>query len=293
MAKPARRRTEKPAPKSPLRQKLDETVAFLRARSKATPEVALILGSGLGPLADRIGSPTRIPYEEIPHFPRSTVEGHSGILVFGELAGRRVVALKGRFHPYEGWSPERVVYATRTFRHLGIKKLIVSNAAGGVNRNFKTGDLMIIDDIVNFQFVNPLIGRNEDWLGGRFPDMSRPFSPRLRALAEEVALAEKVPFRRGVYWANMGPTYETRAELRAMGQLGADAVGMSTVPEVIAAIHCGFDEILGISCITNLATGEISAKPTHQEVLDVAKQAERGFCRVVEGVLAKMGRAKR
>jgi purine-nucleoside phosphorylase len=273
-----------------LRAKLDETVAFLRGRTKVKPEVALILGSGLGPLADRIESPVRIPYEEIPHFPRSTVEGHSGLLVFGKLAGRPVVALKGRFHPYEGWSPERVVYATRTFRHLGIRKLIVSNAAGGVNRSFRIGDLMIIDDFVNFQFVNPLIGRNEDWLGGRFPDISRPFSTRLQGLAEAVALEAKVPFQRGVYWANMGPTYETRAELRAMGQLGADAVGMSTVPEVIAAIHCGFQEILGISCITNLATGDSAAKPTHQEVLDVAKRAEQGFCTVVEGVLARMGR---
>lgn len=273
---------------NPLLQNLDETVAALRARSPDTPEAALILGSGLGPMADRIEDPIVIPYEEIPHFPRSTVSGHAGKLVFGTVRGRKVVALKGRFHLYEGWDAGDCVYPVRTFRKLGCETLVVSNAAGGVNRTFTEGDLMLIDDVINFQFANPLIGGNDDALGPRFPDMSRPFSSRLRKLAEEVALELGVAYQRGVYWANTGPTYETRAELRMMGRMGADAVGMSTVPEVIAAIHCGFKDILGISCITNMATGESVAKPNHQEVLDVAKRVEGAFCDVVSGVLERL-----
>lgn len=273
---------------NPLLEKLDETAAALAEKSPAAPEVALILGSGLGPMADRIEDPVVVPYEEVPHFPRSTVAGHAGKLVFGTVSGKRVVALKGRFHLYEGWSAGDCVYPVRTFRRLGCQTLVVSNAAGGVNRSFTEGDLMILDDVINFQFQNPLIGTNDDALGPRFPDMSKPFSARLRGYAEEVARDLGVAYQRGVYWANTGPTYETRAELRMMGQMGADAVGMSTVPEVIAAVHCGFTDILGISCITNMATGENVAKPNHQEVLDVAKRVEGAFCDVVAGVLARL-----
>jgi purine-nucleoside phosphorylase len=271
-----------------LMDNLRETADSLRTKIPAAPEVALILGSGLGPLADRIEDPVVIPYEEIPHFPRSTVVGHSGVLVFGTLSGKRVVALKGRFHLYEGWQATDCVYPVRVFRQLGCHTMVVSNAAGGVNRHFREGDLMLIEDIINFQFTNPLIGPNDDDLGGRFPDMSQPFSKKLLGLAEEVALENKVCYQKGVYWANTGPTYETRAELRLMGQMGADAVGMSTVPEVIAAVHCGYQDILGISCITNLATGEDVAKPNHQEVLDTAKRVEGAFCDVVSGVLARI-----
>lgn len=271
-----------------LKQKISETAAALRKQVKTAPEVALILGSGLGPLAERIEGPTRVPYGEIPHFPTSTVVGHSGQLVFGTLGGKAVVALKGRFHLYEGWSPGECTFPVRVFRALGCKTMVVSNAAGGVNRFFREGDLMLIDDIVNFQFTNPLIGPNDESLGPRFPDMSQPFSRRLLALAEEVAREKKVAHQRGVYWANTGPTYETRAELRMMGRMGADAVGMSTVPEVIAAVHAGFEEILGISCITNMATGESAAKPNHEEVLATAKRVEGAFCDVVTGVLSRM-----
>lgn len=270
-----------------LRQRLDQTTRFLRARSSERPEVALILGSGLGPLAERIQDPVVIPYEEIPHFARSTVEGHGGVLVFGTLGGRRVVALKGRFHLYEGWSPQDCVYPVQVFHRLGAQALLVSNAAGGVNRNFQEGDLMMLDDVINFMFQNPLIGANDEAVGPRFPDMSELFSPRLQKLALEVARDRKVPLRRGTYWANSGPTYETRAELRWMGQMGADAVGMSTVPEVIAATHIGFPEVLGISCITNMATGETVAHPNHDEVMEVAKRVEKGFCELVEGILER------
>lgn len=273
---------------SSLMETLRETADYLRTKVETTPEIALVLGSGLGPLADRIENPTVIPYEEIPHFPRSTVVGHSGVLVFGTLSGKQVVALKGRFHLYEGWEAKDCVYPVRVFRQLGCHTLVVSNAAGGVNRSFSEGDLMLIDDIINFQFANPLVGANEDELGIRFPDMSQPFSKKLMKLAEEVALEQGVAYQRGVYWANTGPTYETRAELRMMGMMGADAVGMSTVPEVIAAVHCGYQDILGISCITNLATGENVAKPNHQEVLDTAKRVEGAFCDVVSGVLARI-----
>ncbi len=273
-----------------LSQRLQETADSLKSKVPTTPRIGLILGSGLGPLADRIENQTVIPYEDIPHFPTSTVRGHAGILVFGTLGGQPVVALKGRFHLYEGWKAEDCVYPVRVFRQLGCDTLVVSNAAGGVNRSFSEGDLMILDDIVNFQFANPLIGANDESLGPRFPDMSEPFSKRLRGLAEEVALEKGVAFQRGVYWANTGPTYETRAELRMMGRMGADAVGMSTVPEVIAAVHCGFQDILGVSCITNMATGETVDKPNHQEVLDVAKRVEGAFCDVVTGVLERLDR---
>ncbi len=271
-----------------LTARLDESAARIRSRLPDSPEVAVILGSGLGPLADRIRDPVRIPYGEIPHFPRSTVEGHAGILVCGTLGGRKVAAMKGRFHLYEGWSPDQVAYPVRTLRRLGCKTLVVSNAAGGVNRNFAVGDLMLIDDIVNWMFENPLAGRNDEAVGPRFPDMSRPFSKRLLGLAESVCLEKRIPYRRGVYWGNMGPCYETRAELRMMARMGADAVGMSTVPEVIAAVHAGFEEILGLSCITNKATGERVEKPNHQEVLDVAKRVETSFCDVVTGVLERL-----
>jgi len=266
----------------------EEAATLLKTKIVEAPEVAVVLGSGLGPLADRIEDPVVVPYEEIPHFPRPTVEGHSGKIVLGKLGGKAVVALKGRFHLYEGWDPAVCAFPVRVFRALGCRVMIVSNAAGGVNRSFSEGDLMILDDVINFQFQNPLIGPNDEALGLRFPDMSRPFSPRLQALAEEVALEQKVAYQRGVYWANTGPTYETRAELRMMGQMGADAVGMSTVPEVIAAVHAGIEEILGISCITNMATGETVAKPNHDEVLETAKRVEGAFCDVVTGVVARL-----
>lgn len=271
-----------------LNQRLEETCASLREKAPDAPEVAIILGSGLGPLAGEIQDAVRIPYREIPHFPTSTVKGHDGAMVFGTLGGKRVVAMKGRFHLYEGWTPSNCVFPVRVMRKLGCSRMVVSNAAGGVRRTFRVGDLMILDDVINWQFQNPLIGPNDEAMGPRFPDMSAPLSPRLIQIAEEVALEKGIPHHRGVYWANSGPCYETRAELRMMGRMGADAVGMSTVPEIVAAVHCGFEEILGISCITNLATGEISAKPNHQEVLDAAKEVEGRFCGLVEGVLSRM-----
>jgi purine-nucleoside phosphorylase len=264
-----------------------EAAAEVRRRAGRTPEVGIILGSGLGALADQVAADAVIPYDEIPHFPRPGVEGHAGRLVVGTLEGRAVAVMQGRVHFYEGYSLAEVAFPTRVLRVLGAGILIVTNAAGGLNRLWKAGDLMVIADHINFMGSNPLMGPNEDELGPRFPDMSQSYDPALAALAEAAALELGIPLRKGVYIGVSGPSYETPAELRMMARWGADAVGMSTVHEVIAARHAGM-RVLGISAITDMATGEVVEKVTHEDVIATARRIEPVFVRLVRRIVATL-----
>ncbi|HXF81944.1 MAG TPA: purine-nucleoside phosphorylase [bacterium] len=270
-----------------LREQLAQAVAYVRGRTTLAPRLALILGSGLGALADHIEAEAQIPYAEIPGFPRSTVEGHAGRLIIGQLEGRPVVAMQGRVHYYEGYSLAEVVFPVRVMKLLGAATLLVSNAAGGINRQWHRGDLMIIADHINFFGANPLWGPNDPELGPRFPDMSQAYDPALIALAERAALAEGIPVRKGVYIGVSGPSFETPAELRMMARWGADAVGMSTVPEVIAARHMGM-RVLGLTAITDLATGEQVTPVSHEEVLAAAREIEPKFIRLVRRIVREL-----
>lgn len=250
------------------------------------PVAALILGSGLGGLADRISDAQRIPFGQIPGFPSATVAGHAGVLISGELAGRSVLALAGRFHMYEGHAAALAAFPTRVLAALGAKTLIVSNAAGGIQPSLIPGDLMLIRDHINFMFRNPLIGpagRDEP----RFPDMSSPYDDDLRALARQVAREERIALAEGVYCGLLGPTYETAAEVRMLSFLGADAVGMSTVPEVIVANVLGM-KVLGVSCVTNMACGLSTTPITHNEVIETTARVAAKFERLVSGVVARL-----
>lgn len=231
-------------------EEIQEAVGTIRAVSDLTPKIGIILGTGLGTLTEKINVTARIEYKDIPHFPTSTVDTHAGELILGHLSGHPVVAMSGRFHFYEGYSLQQVTFPVRVAAALGIHTLVVSNAAGGMNPQFKAGDLMVITDHINFMGDNPLIGPNDDRLGTRFPDMSAPYTNALIDLAEETAIELGIPLRRGVYLACPGPCLETRAEYRFMRYLGADAVGMSSVPEVIVAVHSGL-QVLGFSAITD------------------------------------------
>ncbi|HEX7755332.1 MAG TPA: purine-nucleoside phosphorylase [Niabella sp.] len=254
-------------------QQVQETVAFLQEQYPAIPEVGIVLGSGLGNFAQHIQVEKEVPYAEIPNFPVSTVKGHSGKLIFGELAGKKVVAMAGRFHFYEGYTPQEVVFPIRVFKLLGIKQLLLSNAAGGVNPGFSVGDIMIITDHISFGTPNPLIGKNiEEW-GTRFPDMSEPYRKGLITRAKEICAAANITVREGVYYAVTGPTFETRAEYKMIHTLGADAVGMSTVQETIVANHMGLD-VFAVSIITDMGIREEENTITHEEVLEAAKNAE-------------------
>jgi purine-nucleoside phosphorylase len=266
---------------------MNEAADAIRQRVDTRPELGIVLGSGLGALADAIEVAGAVRYSEIPHFPPSTVEGHAGRLVLGTLEGKQVAAMQGRVHFYEGYAIQDVVFPIRVLYALGCRTLLVSNAAGGINREWKAGDLMIISDHINFQGANPLIGPNDVSLGPRFPDMSRPYDGELIALAERCAVEERIGIRRGVYVAVTGPSYETAAELRMLRGLGADAVGMSTVPEVIAARHMGM-RVLGITAITDMATGEVVQPVTHEEVLAVARELEPRFVRLVRRIVREM-----
>jgi purine-nucleoside phosphorylase len=261
----------------------------VRRRWTAVPEVAVILGSGLGALADRIAADVIVPYDEIPHFPRPAVEGHRGRLVLGTLQGRTVAAMQGRAHYYEGHTIADVVLPVRVLHELGARTLIITNAAGGLNSAFRAGDLMIISDHINFTGANPLIGPNEAAWGTRFPDMSAAYDPALAELADGIARNMSLSVRRGVYVGVTGPSYETPAELRMMARWGADAVGMSTVNEVIAARHAGM-RVLGISAITNLATGQPGLAVTHHEVVEVTGRIERQFVEYVTNIIAALPR---
>jgi purine-nucleoside phosphorylase len=250
------------------------------------PVAAIVLGSGLGGLVDRIERPVRIAYADVPGFPGSTVAGHAGVVIAGTLAGKFVVALAGRFHLYEGHPARLAAFPARVMHALGARTLIVSNAAGGVNRLWQPGDLMLIRDHINLMFQNPLIGAEEPG-DARFPDMSDPYDPALCAVARSVARAQGVVLREGVYAAVAGPAYETKAEIRMLGLLGADAVGMSTVPEVIAARAIGM-KVVGFSCITNLASGLSDQAISHAEVLETTDRVAASFQRLVTGVVERL-----
>ncbi|WP_309087634.1 purine-nucleoside phosphorylase [Domibacillus sp.] len=268
-------------------QHIEEAAGFLKEKLNATPEIGLILGSGLGVLADEVENAVSIPYETIPHFPVSTVEGHAGELVIGTLSGKTVAAMKGRFHYYEGYSFQEVTFPVRVMKALGIETIIVTNAAGGVNESFEPGDLMLISDHLNLMGGNPLIGKNDSRLGVRFPDMSVAYSRELRELAKKAAERIGLNVREGVYAGNTGPVYETPAEVRMARVLGADAVGMSTVPEVIAARHGGMN-VLGISCISNMAAGILDQPLAHDEVIETTEKVRAEFLAYVKEIVQSL-----
>ena len=268
-------------------ERLEQTAAYIRDRCGAAPDTAVVLGSGLGDFADRLLDAVATPYGDLPHWPASTVIGHSGTLVIGNIGTRRVAALAGRAHFYEGHDLATVVFAVRVMGRLGVKQVILTNAAGGINTGFAQGALMIIDDHINLLGSNPLIGPNDERLGTRFPDMSEVYSSRMRRIADEAAAATGIPVTHGVYIATYGPSYETPAEIRYFRQIGADAVGMSTVPEAIAARHMGL-EVLGISCITNMAAGVLPGPLNHEEVMDTARRVRGSFIALLEGILARL-----
>jgi len=270
-----------------LRAKVVESVEFINQKSEIKPKIAIILGTGLGRLAEDIEEKEIIPYSEIPNFPISTVQSHSGNLVLGKLGNKEVVAMQGRFHYYEGYSLKEVTFPVRVMNKLGADIIIISNAAGGMNRFFKRGDLMVITDHINLFGDNPLIGPNDEELGPRFPDMSEAYCQKLIELAKKVALKERIRLREGVYAGLTGPTLETPAEYRFLIKVGADAVGMSTVPEVIVANHMGM-KVLGISCITDLAIDGVAVKTSVEEILKAASDAEPIMTKLIEKVIKKI-----
>ena len=267
--------------------RLEAALAAIRSRTKVQPKVALVLGSGLGGFADTLESATKIPYAEIPTMPSSGVVGHAGNLVIGRAEGLDVVAMQGRVHLYEGHPPADVVFGARLMIRMGARIVIITNAAGGANPAFEPGDLMLIDDHLNLTGQSSLTGPNEDALGPRFPDMSKAYDPALKALALEAASHAGFQLVRGVYAGNLGPAYETPAEVRLASRLGADAVGMSTVLETIAARHMGA-RVLGISCITNKAAGLSPTALDHAEVEETARAARGRFVALLRGVLGKI-----
>lgn len=256
-----------------MMQQLQETVDYIRKHIAGEASAGIILGSGLGNLANVIVAEKEIAYKDIPHFPVSTVEGHKGRLIFGELGGKKVWVMAGRFHYYEGYTAQQVAYPVRAMRLLGVQTLLLSNAAGGVNPGFTIGTLMIIKDHISFFTTNPLIGKNEDQLGTRFPDMSEPYSKELIGKAKAIAAANGIEVKEGVYTGVTGPTFETRAEYKLIHVLGGDAVGMSTVQETIAAVHAGM-KVFAISVITDIGIREEENTITHEEVLQAARDAE-------------------
>ena len=253
----------------------------------AVPHVAIVLGSGLGDFANTLKDAVSTPYADLPEWPASKVIGHEGRLVVGTLGGRRVAALSGRTHYYEGHDLRTVTFATRVVGALGVKTLILTNAAGGINVALMPGTLMVMDDHINLLGSNPLVGPNDDRFGARFPDMSEVYSKRLRAIADDVARAQGLAIGHGVYVAVHGPSYETPAEIRFLRTIGADAVGMSTVPEAIVARHMGID-VLGISCITNAAAGVLPQPLDHNEVMEVARQVRGAFASLLEGIIGRI-----
>ena len=271
-------------------EKLEETVAFVKRHTDLRPTVGVILGSGLGQLVDRMSDTVAIDYRDLPHFPAPTVAGHAGRLVLGRIGGVVVMAMQGRFHYYEGHDMRTIAVPTAFMQRFGVRTLIVSNSAGGINRGFVPGDLMLITDHINLVGNNPLIGLNDERLGPRFPDMTEPYSVRLTALAEAAAVELGIALRQGVYAGLSGPCYETAAEIRYLERIGADAVGMSTVPEVIVARYLGM-EVLGISCVTNMATGIAKVMHAHEEVVRTANEASARFCALVAHTIGKIGAA--
>ncbi|MCP4755175.1 MAG: purine-nucleoside phosphorylase [Proteobacteria bacterium] len=266
---------------------LKASADYIESRFSLSPEVAIVLGSGFGPLADQVENPTVIPYDAVPHFARSTIDGHAGELVCGKLKGKNVVCMNGRFHYYEGYSLDVVTYPIKVFKLLGINTLILTNAAGGINTDYTPGDLMIVTDHINFMGSNPLIGPNIDSLGTRFPDMTEAYSKRLIELAGTSGRDLGIDLKNGFYVAVSGPSFETPAEIRMLRTLGADAVGMSTVPEAIVANHMGM-EVLAISCITNAAAGISGEKLSHEEVNQTASRVKDRFVSLLSNIVENM-----
>jgi len=265
----------------------ESAAKFIRSKTKLHPQIAVVLGSGLGAFADELESATRIPYARIPNFPRSTAIGHAGQLVIGKSDGVVVAAMQGRVHFYEGYSPVEVVFPIRVFSRLGIRAVILTNAAGGINLGYKQGTLVILRDHINLMGANPLTGPNDDRLGPRFPDMTEAYSKSFRAIAIEEARRLKTDVHEGIYAAVPGPSYETPAEIRYLRTIGADVVGMSTVPEVIAALHMSM-RVLGISCVTNMAAGILDKPLNHDEVLETGKRVSHEFIALLRVVLPRL-----
>ena len=270
-----------------MMKKITHAVEYIKSICSTEPFVGIILGTGLSTFTEEIKIEAEIFYGDIPHFPVSTVEGHSGKLIFGELGGKKVVAMAGRFHYYEGYSPEEVVFPVRVMKYLGVQTLLVSNAAGAVNPEYEVGDLMIIKDHISQFAINPLLGKNETELGPRFPDMSAPYSKSLIQKAKQIAEANDINIREGVYIGVTGPTFETRAEYKMIHILGGDAVGMSTIQEVIAAVHMGL-QCFAMSVITDLGIRDHENKITHEEVLQAAREAEPKFAHVFKELVAQI-----
>lgn len=267
--------------------KIQQAADFIKSKISISPEIGLILGSGLGSLAYEVQNETIVDYKDIPHFPVSTVEGHEGRLVIGELEGKSVIVMQGRFHYYEGYTLEQVTFPVRVMRAIGVEKLFVTNAAGGLRSDLGPGSLMLITDHINMMIPNPLIGPNDIEMGVRFPDMSEAYNKEFISLARQVALDSDVKLSEGIYSPISGPTYSTKAELRMLILLGADAVGMSTAPEVIVANHGGM-KVLGISCITDSANPDTMHAPNHEEIVKVANETRPKFIRLVKGIISKM-----
>lgn len=270
-----------------LYERAQESVRYIEAHLRRRPQIAVVLGSGLGNLTNEFTDVEELPYASIPNFPLSTVAGHKGALLAGRLHGRDVLALEGRFHFYEGYSMREVCYPFYVLKLLGVEQVILTNAAGGINRSFEPGTLMLITDYINMMGTNPLIGANDDRFGPRFPDMTEVFTPSLRALAKQVADEKGIAYKEGVYLGFMGPCYETAAEIRAFAALGADAVGMSTVPDAMVCSYLGM-QVLAVSCITNMATGIQTVKHSHARVLEIASQSGDTLCRWLSAVIEKM-----
>jgi purine-nucleoside phosphorylase len=269
----------------------ERAAKFILSKTKLRPKIALVLGSGLGAFADELTDATRIPYEKIPHFPRSTAVGHAGVLAIGKVGDIAVAAMQGRVHLYEGYSAREVAFAMRVFGRLGIRSAILTNAAGGINQEFKQGALVVIRDHINLQGANPLIGPNDERFGPRFPDMTQAYWRPYRKIALAEAKRLGIQAREGVYAALTGPSYETPAEIRYLRTIGADLVGMSTVPEVIAARHMGI-RVLGISCVTNMAAGILDRPLDHSEVLETGERVKTQFIALLGAVLPRIAAEK-
>ena len=270
-----------------LFDKIVESTEYIKSKINQTPQIGLILGSGLGVLGDEIENPIKISYDEIPNFPVSTVEGHKGQLVIGKLEGKTVIAMQGRFHYYEGYTMKDITFPVRVMKELGIETIFVTNAAGGSNKDFKPGDLMIITDHINLGGYNPLIGKNDDRLGVRFPDMSTAYNREYIDIAKKCAKELDINIKEGVYAFFTGPVYETPAEVRMASILGADAVGMSTVPEVIVASHSNLN-VIGISCITNMAAGILDQHLNHEEVIETTQKVKSEFLNLVKSIVSEI-----
>jgi purine-nucleoside phosphorylase len=263
-----------------LSQRIENALLFIRTKTTANPGIGLILGSGLGDFVDNLENVIRIPYCEIPEFPVSTVVGHEGAFIFGDFKGTSVVVLQGRLHYFEGYTQNEITLPVRIMKKLGVETIILTNAAGGINLDFSAGALMLITDHINYSGGNPLIGLNLDEFGPRFPDVSDIYSKELRNKLKEAALRDGILLREGVYIMYGGPNYETAAEIRFFRTAGADAAGMSTVPEALVACHCGM-KVIGISCITNMATGILEQKLDHREVIEIANKVKLDFSRLI------------